>query len=80
MRILLYMRSSKVIAYEKLTQDLVFDNTKMLNTCPTSLSLSRGGRAGFTPKHTLQTIYNPQITAVPSAGATGQAQINADSP
>ncbi len=40
--------------YEKLAQDLVFDNTRMLNT-------------GFTPKHTLETIFNPQI-----------GQINAD--
>jgi len=37
--------------YEKLTQDLVFDNTRMLNT-------------GFTPKHTLETIFNPQITQI----------------
>jgi len=40
--------------YEKLTQDLLFDNSRMLNT-------------GFTPKHTLETIFNPQI-----------GQINAD--
>ena len=45
--------------HKKLTQDLVFDNSLMLAICPTSLSLSRGGRAGFTPKHTLNSIFAP---------------------
>jgi hypothetical protein len=48
--------------YEKLAQDLVFDNTRMLNT-------------GFTPKHTLETIFNPQ-TRLPLRGTSGQVGAN----
>ena len=38
-------------AYSKLTQDLIFNNTRMLTT-------------GFTPKHTLNSILHPQITQI----------------
>jgi nucleoside-diphosphate-sugar epimerase len=43
--------------YDKLASDLVFDNGKMMGT-------------GFRPVHSLETIFDPQITPVPSAGAT----------
>ena len=38
-------------AYDKLASSLVFDNTKMLET-------------GFKPQHSLQTIFDPQITQI----------------
>jgi len=37
--------------YDKLACDLVFDNRKMMNT-------------GFRPKHSLETIFDPQITQI----------------
>ena len=66
------MRKPKVLAHEKLTKDLVFDsteavtfernkNSKANSSTPARHCFAAGGvrRAGFTPKHTLESIFAP---------------------